>query len=348
AAIYQRTCFSRAEAVELKEAEGSDTCNLSCSSSWSLASSNDKDADRERAQRGRTQTLLRRVKSLRGRAKSNKVSRLRGLRRFLSRSEENLPVSAVGAQEGKSRSLERSLVFKEPAEVLAPRKSQRSPCPHPLKSILKHPGPLNLNTEAKFSPRRKPERQRSPLALSPAHGDLGRDETPSPDRKSQQDKAKFSQFLDEITSRVLSPASRGSRRRVPGGSTDEESPTFSSRTSAEGDGPPRDLGERVEHRRARSPGQGGDGKRTIEKRKRTKCRQAECPHGEPDILERNLREESRAKPLTVVSKDKTSHELGFLETESLSSASHWSPEGKTPSPRTSPSFNHTRNKVMLD
>lgn len=288
-AAYQRTCFSRAEAVEL---DASDLCNLSCSSSWSMASSNDKEAEWEGTGRGRPRTLLRRVKSLRAKGKVGKSKRLMGLRRFLSRSEENIAVSEAGKQEAKSRSLERSLVFKEPAEILTPKKTHHSSSGQPLKSILKQPGALHPG---------RPDKLRSP----------------SPDRKTLQDKASFSRFLDEITSRVLSPTNLQTTQRR-GAGPDDESPLSYVRTPGNGSGSRADegRGRRMGHRRTVSPGHPRGRRRSAERR------------------------HERAAPPASHSKERcqTPSEQGYLDTESLSSASHWSPEGKSPSPRTSPSL----------
>ncbi|KAM4043076.1 LOW QUALITY PROTEIN: uncharacterized protein ACNLHF_013488 [Anomaloglossus baeobatrachus] len=214
-----------------------------------------------------------------------------GLRQFLSHSEENIAASEARKLESKSRSLERSLVFKEPAEVLTPKKAHHSSSGQPLKSILKQPGRLN------------------PDALcSPAQTG-----SPSPDRKSLQDKANFSKFLDEITSRVLSPTNQHMAQRR-GGSTDDEAP-LSVRTPGNGCGHPADErhNRRTGHRR------------TVVRRRSADRRHDAASH----------RKERGHSP----------SEQGFLDTESLSSTSHWSPEGKSPSPRTSPSLTAARYKV---
>ncbi|KAG8536116.1 hypothetical protein GDO81_027086 [Engystomops pustulosus] len=253
---YQRTCFSRAE-----------------------------DADSEGVGKGRPRTLLRRVKSLRAKGKVGKSKRMMGLRRFLSHSEENIAASVPGKPEGKSRSLERSLVFKEPAEVLSPKKAQHRSRGQPLKGILKQPGAL-----------------RSPSSLAPSQAG-----SPSPDRKTLQDRSDFSRFLDEITSRVLSPTNLQTTQR-----TDEEAPHV--RT-------PEGHGRRTGHRRPLSPGHPRGRRRSAERRHELPL----APHS---------RERCHTPP-----------EPGYLDTESLSSTSQWSPEGKSPSPRASPSLTAARNKV---
>ncbi|XP_071995916.1 tight junction-associated protein 1 isoform X2 [Engystomops pustulosus] len=207
-----------------------------------------------------------------------------GLRRFLSHSEENIATSVPGKPEGKSRSLERSLVFKEPAEVLSPKKAQHRSRGQPLKGILKQPGAL-----------------RSPSSLSPSQAG-----SPSPDRKTLQDRSDFSRFLDEITSRVLSPTNLQTTQR-----TDEEAPHV--RT-------PEGHGRRTGHRRPLSPGHPRGRRRSAERRHELPL----APHS---------RERCHSPP-----------EPGYLDTESLSSTSQWSPEGKSPSPRASPSLTAARNK----
>ncbi|XP_073417482.1 tight junction-associated protein 1 isoform X2 [Dendrobates tinctorius] len=208
-----------------------------------------------------------------------------GLRQFLSHSGESIATSEVGKLESKNCSLERSLVFKEPAEVLAPKKAQHSSSGQPLKSILKHPDTLR----------------------SPSHPG-----SPSPDCKTLQERANFSRFLDEITYRVLSPTNQQTAQRR-GGNTNDEAPLFV-RTPGNGCGRPAEErhGRKTGHRRA--AGRRSSSDRRHEAASHTKER---CP---------------------------SPSEQGFLDTESLSSASHWSPEGNSPSPRTSPSLTAARYK----
>ncbi|KAM3930675.1 tight junction-associated protein 1 isoform 2-T3 [Leptodactylus fuscus] len=143
--------------------------------------------------------------------------------------------------------------------------------------------------------------------------------SPSPDRKTPQDKADFSRFLDEITSRVLSPTNlQGAQRR--GASTDDELPHVRTPGNGCGRRVEEGHGRRTGHRRAVSPG-----------RPRGRRRSADRKHELPPA--------SHSKE-----RCQTPSEQGYLDTESLSSASHWSPEGKSPSPRTSPSLNAARNK----
>lgn len=175
----------------------------------------------------------------------------RGMNRFISRSEDLLLKSVdddhpgwKGSQQStwcvspaqSSRSGERSLAFKEEAEILVPGVKQclsKSVYPRrefPTKGILKQTQHLGVYTKDSlrksksaemlgrgYSPKRKPksmslDQERKPGASSPGRDTSTYSALPSsllPEWKVQllEEKLKFSQFLDEITCRVLSPAS---------------------------------------------------------------------------------------------------------------------------------------------
>lgn len=175
------------------------------------------------------------------------------MNRFISRSDDLLALSPgddLSSSEGSqqcvrgsspshsSRSAERSLVFKEKAEVFVPREEQ-NPLhtasvihAHPLKSILKQSRQLGVyssdslrksKSAETLSQTRSRGRSRKPKSKSLDRekgvrvSPTGRATSTSsispssmpPDWKMQllEEKVKFSQFLDEITYRVLSPAS---------------------------------------------------------------------------------------------------------------------------------------------
>lgn len=177
-------------------------------------------------------------------------SRGMGMNRFISRSEDLLLKSNEkrpswkGSQHRNrctspahsSRSGERSLVFKEEAEIFDPRVKQhpsKSVYPTqalPTKGILKqaqylgeHPkDSLRKSKSAEMlgmsrSHKRKPksrslDQERKPGVSPPVHEASASSSSPNsvlPEWKVQllEEKLKFSQFLDEITCRVLSPAS---------------------------------------------------------------------------------------------------------------------------------------------
>ncbi|KAI4879898.1 hypothetical protein NFI96_016060 [Prochilodus magdalenae] len=177
----------------------------------------------------------------------------KGMNRFISRSEDLLtlsgeedPPTSEGSQQGirgsspshSSRSGERSLVFKEQAEILAPKLGNHAPksaFPTPAlppKGILKQPHQLGVHCSDSLRKSKSAEmlgqshssgRSRKPKSMSldrerePGTSPLGRAASTSstspstvpPEWKIQllEEKLKFSQFLDEITYRVLSPAS---------------------------------------------------------------------------------------------------------------------------------------------
>lgn len=175
----------------------------------------------------------------------------KGMNRFISRSEDLLLKSVEedhpswkGSQQSircispahSSRSGERSLVFKEEAEIFVPGEEQclsksvyptRAP---PTKGILKQTRYLGVHAKDSLrksksaemlgwshSHKRKPksmslERERKPGVSPTGHDATISSASPSsvlPEWKLRllEEKLKFSQFLDEITYRILSPAS---------------------------------------------------------------------------------------------------------------------------------------------
>lgn len=174
----------------------------------------------------------------------------RGMNRFISRSEDLLLKSVdedhpgwKGSQHSircissahSSRSGERSLVFKEEAEIFVPRvekclsKSVYPAQAFPTKGILKQTQYLGVHAKDSLRKSKSAEmlgrghsQKRNPKSMSldrerkPGASPPGRDASTSsasprsvlPEWKVRllEEKLKFSQFLDEITHRVLSPA----------------------------------------------------------------------------------------------------------------------------------------------
>ncbi|KAM6084165.1 tight junction-associated protein 1 isoform 2-T2 [Theristicus caerulescens] len=167
------------------------------------------------------------------------------LSKFVSRSMETVVVSGDERHHPtcslKSRSLERSLMFKEPPEVLTPRKFRVSSTHLPLKGILKQ---TNMTGPCPESLRKS----RSVETLSRGRGSwkysdpqlcLSRSEKHSLDHSSSsaadsvkrrekitEEKLQFSKFLDEITQRVLSPIRLRSVGETRGAEQDQNSPLF--------------------------------------------------------------------------------------------------------------------------
>lgn len=175
----------------------------------------------------------------------------KGMNRYISRSEDLLLKSVQedhSSWEGSrksvrcvspahsSRSGERSLVFKEEAEIFVPRVEQRfsksvSPTrTPPTKGILKQPQYLGVHAKDSLRKSKSAEmlawshnRKRTPKSMSldreqkPGVSPSGLDTSTSsavpssvlPEWKVRllEEKLQFSKFLDEITYRVLSPAS---------------------------------------------------------------------------------------------------------------------------------------------
>lgn len=149
----------------------------------------------------------------------------RWLSKFMSQNVETLTASGDEGQKPvcsfKSRS---SLMFKEPAEVLAPRKF-RIPTSHlPLKGILKQTKMLNVQPQSlgiSKSVETLTQSHQSQQYNDPQFCIKGHDRHASECRnisssefvqrkdKKRQEKLQFSKFLDEITHRVLSPVYLG-------------------------------------------------------------------------------------------------------------------------------------------
>lgn len=178
-----------------------------------------------------------------------KPHRHQKMNRFISCSDDLLVFSAdddLASSEGSqqcipgsspshsTRSVERFLVFKEKAEILASQDEQRPPhaAPHPPKGILKQSHQLGLYSSDSLRKSKSAEilaqersrgRSKKPKSMSLDRekgvraSPTGRTTSTSstspssmpPEWKMQllEEKVKFSQFLDEITYRVLSPAS---------------------------------------------------------------------------------------------------------------------------------------------
>lgn len=251
APMRQQTGLSCTEAGQLEQAEGFEVCDLNFSSSWSLESSSEKEVAGCRAELNvKSQTVLpalprgRRMGQQSGKRCPN---RTRGhLSKFVSRSMETVVVSGDEkhhpACSFKSRSLERSLMFKEPPEVLTPRKFRVSSTHLPLKGILKQTG---LRTGTCPETLRK---SRSVETLSRGRGSrkysdpqlcLGCREKRSLERSSggaadsvkrkeklKEEKMLFSKFLDEITQRVLSPIRLRSLGETRGAEQNQNSARF--------------------------------------------------------------------------------------------------------------------------
>lgn len=180
---------------------------------------------------------------------ASKHQRQQKMNRFISHSDDQLVLSSdlTSSEDSQqcirsrspshsSRSAERSLVFKEQAEVLVPRREKHPPRAvslmhaHPPKGILKQSHQLGVHASDSLRKSKSAEmldqtrsrgRSRKSMSLDRERGigtsPVGRAASTSstspssvpPDRKIHllEEKIKFSQFLDEITYRVLSPAS---------------------------------------------------------------------------------------------------------------------------------------------
>nr|XP_060610001.1 tight junction-associated protein 1 isoform X2 [Anolis sagrei ordinatus] len=171
------------------------------------------------------------------------------LSKFMSRSVETVVVSGDEGQRPtcsfKSRSLERSLMFKEPAEVLAPRKYRVVTSHLPLKGILKQTEMLAVQPESlrkshsvetlarschsrKYSDPQLCFNRRDKHSLE--HSSMSSSESLRRKEKITEEKLQFSKFLDEITHRVLSPVhlhSLGEGRNGEGSQDSATSPRCS-------------------------------------------------------------------------------------------------------------------------
>lgn len=258
APLHQQTGFSYAEAGQLKQAEGTEAGNLNFSSSCSLESSSDKELAGRRAGLSlKSWTLSSRLlpfgKARRRSGKPCKPHSCGRLSKFMSRSVETV----VSGDEGqaptcsfKSGSLERSLMFKEPAEVLAPGMLRVSSTHLPLKGILKQPGLLGVCPETLRKSRsvealtrghdsRKysdtllclRKRERRSQERSSSSGSSAVDSTKRKEKLTEE-KVQFSKFLDEISQRVLSPSHLRSVGESRGGG--QESPSSPRVSTPEG------------------------------------------------------------------------------------------------------------------
>ncbi|XP_072848102.2 tight junction-associated protein 1 isoform X2 [Pogona vitticeps] len=162
----------------------------------------------------------------------------------MSRSVETVVVSGDEGQRPtcsfKSRSLERSLMFKEPAEILAPRKFRVPPTHLPLKGILKQTEVLAVQPESLRKSRSVETLARGCCSRKYSdpqlcfsrhykrtleHGNISSSEALRRKEKVAEEKLQFSKFLDEITHRVLSPVHLHSLGEGRAGEGSQDSPT---------------------------------------------------------------------------------------------------------------------------
>ncbi|GCC19181.1 hypothetical protein chiPu_0020993 [Chiloscyllium punctatum] len=162
---------------------------------------------------------------------SDPKSAVQGFTKFVSNREKTVMISLSEDEHLKrplkTRSSGRSLVFKEPAQVLAPRGLAISPTRLPLKGILKQANTLGVQVETlrkarsaemlaqsaseqslfpseQISKGSKDRRASVQGNLSPQAGlTQARHRVPHPG--IIEEKLRFSKFLDEITFQVLSP-----------------------------------------------------------------------------------------------------------------------------------------------
>ncbi|KAL8185679.1 UNVERIFIED_CONTAM: hypothetical protein K2H54_056970 [Gekko kuhli] len=248
--VHEQKGFSYTKAGHLKQQmDGYEVCDVNFSSSWSLESSSDKEITACRAQLNLKSRTLPPVLLHRGRTGKRSVKHCRRLGRrqlgkFMSRSVETVVVSGDEGQKPncsfKSRSLERSLMFKEPAEVLAPRKFHVPPIHLPLKGILKQTDRLKVQPEnlrkscsvetlahsccsRKYSDPQVCLNQQG--KHTPEQNSSSRAESIRRRERIAEEKLQFSRFLDEITHRVLSPVHLHSLGQRRGGGESQGSPT---------------------------------------------------------------------------------------------------------------------------
>ncbi|XP_073194551.1 tight junction-associated protein 1 isoform X2 [Lepidochelys kempii] len=227
----------------------------------------------------------------------------------MSRSVETVVVSGDEGRRPtcsfKSRSLERSLMFKEPAEVLAPRKFQVSATHLPLKGILKQTGMLEVRPESLRKSRsvetlahgRSSRKYSDPqLCFSPRERrSLERSSSTADAIKRQEkvteEKLQFSKFLDEITHRVLSPVHLQSlgEARAGGGGQDSPSPLRGSTPEGQKESQPEGA-KRVAEKSHRLSRRKAD-------KKREGLEMASCRRKPPEEAERAPR--LRRKPILV-------------------------------------------------
>lgn len=260
--LHQQTGFSYTEAGQLKQAEGFGVCNLNFSSSWSLESSSEKEVTGCRAELNiKSQTVSP------GFPRGGKMGQQSGkqcpnhshghLGKFVSRSMETVVVCGDERHHPtcslKSRSLERSLMFKEPPEVLTPRKFRVSSTHLPLKGILKQtnmtgtcPENLRKSRSVETLSRGRGSRKYSDPQIclsrrekhSLEHSSSGATDSVKRREKITEEKLQFSKFLDEITQRVLNPIRLRSVGETRGAEQEQNSPLFprSSVPESQGEG----------------------------------------------------------------------------------------------------------------
>ncbi|CAM2116907.1 unnamed protein product [Caretta caretta] len=148
------------------------------------------------------------------------------LSRQLGPQEAQSPPPAQGSGESrlyKASSLERSLVFNEQAEILAPRLHKRAGAPAPSKGILKNGAvakgdglrkaksietfPVRAGERETQVP--PPPRAEEELELLPELG-ITKKHHSMDQMKLVEEKLRFSEFLNEITRQVMSPSSLSS------------------------------------------------------------------------------------------------------------------------------------------
>lgn len=244
--LHQQTGFSYTEAGQLKQAEGFEVCNLNFSSSWSLESSSEKEVTGCRAELNiKSQTVSPALPC------GGKMGQRSGkqcpnhncghLSKFVSRSMETVVVPGDERHHPtcsfKSRSLERSLMFKEPPEVLTPRKFRVSSTHLPLKGILKQTNVTGPRHESlckshsvetlcrgsrKYGDPQLCLSHREKCSLE--HSSSSATDSVKRREKITEEKLQFSKFLDEITQRVLSPIRLRSLGETRGAEQDQNSP----------------------------------------------------------------------------------------------------------------------------
>ncbi|XP_068263677.1 tight junction-associated protein 1 isoform X1 [Nyctibius grandis] len=200
-------------------------------------------------------------------------NRSRGhLSKFVSRSMETVVVSGDERHHPtcsfKSRSLERSLMFKEPPEVLTSRKFRVSSTHLPLKGILKQtnvtdqcPDSLHKSRSVELLSRGHGSRKYSDPQLclsrrekrSQEHSSSSATDSVKRREKITEEKLQFSKFLDEITQRVLSPIRSRSLGQTRGAEQDQNSPLFPRRSMPEGQGEGHLQGVKTKLATERSP-----------------------------------------------------------------------------------------------
>lgn len=275
--LHQQIGFSYTEAGQLEQAEGFEVGNLNFSSSWSLESSSEKEVAGCRAELNiKSQTVspaLQRGGKMGQRSGKRCPNRSRGHHsKFVSRSMETILVSGDERHHPtcsfKSRSLERSLIFKEPPEVLTPRKFRISSTHLPLKGILKQTNMTGSCPESLCKSRSVEtlchgcgsRKYSDPqLCLSPREKrSLEQRSSRAADsvkrrEKITEEKLQFSKFLDEITQRVLSSSCLRSLGETRGAEQDQNSPLFPRSSMQEGQGAGRLKGVKTKHATERSP-----------------------------------------------------------------------------------------------